>query len=221
MVVAEEGLKGGAARELGRFEGGPATQKVTENVSIFILKPVEHLREIVFQRTGEAVRNPHFIPDHAPTRCDELFESAHGRALRIEWLQLIPMREQQFELQFGVAGIVFSPAGGEGFAIPRQWQRINREEDQKVIRAQGEDQRTFVKFEADSHRLAVEPRTQCGAPRVDSLGRVLKLEALSFCSASRLEASIMFGIRPVDANKSQIPPDLVVKSQAIDIAEII
>src|SRR4029453_3762452 len=104
MVVAEEGLKGGAARELGRFEGGPATEKVTENVGIFILKPLEHLREIVFQRTGEAVRNPHFIPDHAPTVCDELFEGAHGRALRSEWLQLIPMRGQQFELQFGVAG---------------------------------------------------------------------------------------------------------------------
>ena len=135
--------------------------------------------------------------------CDELFEGAHGRALRMEWLQLIPMREQQFELQFSVAGIVFSPTRGEGFAVPRQGQRINREEDQKVILAQGEDQRTFVQFEADSHGLTVKTRTQCGGPRVDSLGRVLKLEALSFCSASRLEASIMFGICPVDANKSR------------------
>src|SRR5215510_15932389 len=103
MVVAEEGLKGGAARALGRFEGGPATQKVTENVGIFILKPLEHLRERVFQRTGEAVRNPPCIPDHATTVCDALFEGAHGRALRSEWLQLIPLREQQCELQCGVA----------------------------------------------------------------------------------------------------------------------
>jgi hypothetical protein len=76
--------------------------------------------------------------------CDELFEGAHGRALRMEWLQLIPMREQQFELQCSVAGIVFRPTRGEGFAVPRQGQRINREEDQKVILAQGEDHRTFV-----------------------------------------------------------------------------
>ena len=180
VVIAEEGLKGGAARELGCFEGGPAAQKVTENVGVFILKPLEHLREIVFQRTGEAVGNPHFIPDHATTVCDELFEGAHGRALRIEWLQLIPMREQQFELQCGVAGIVFGPARGEGFAIPRQCQRIDREEDQKVILAQGEDQRPFVEFEAESHGLAVKPRTQCGDPRVDRLGRVLKLEDSRF-----------------------------------------
>ena len=202
VVVAEKGLKGGAARALGRFEGGPATHKVTENVRIFILKPVEHLRERVFQCTGEAVRHAHCIPDHAPTMCDELCEGAHGRALRMEWLQLIPMREQQFELQFSVAGIFFSPTRGEGFAVPRQGQRMNREEDQQVILAQGEDQRTFVQFEAESHGLTVKTRTQCGAPRVDSLGRVLKLEALSLCSASRLEASIMFGIGPVDANKS-------------------
>jgi hypothetical protein len=50
--------------------------------------------------------------------------------------------------------------------------------------------------------VAVKPRTQGGDPRVDSLRCVLKLEALSFCNASRLEASIMFGICPVDANKS-------------------
>ena len=93
--------------------------------------------------------------------------------------------------------------GGEGFAIPCQRQRIDREEDQKVILAQGEDQRTFVEFEADSHGLAVKPRTQRGDPRVDGLGCVLKLEALPFCGASCLEASIMFGIRPVDPNKGR------------------
>jgi hypothetical protein len=111
VVVAEEGLTSGAARALGRCEGGPATQKVTENVRVCILQPVQHLREIVLQRTGEVVRNPHFIPDHAPTMCDELCEGAHGRALRIEWLQFIPMRAQQCELQFGVAGSSFARLG--------------------------------------------------------------------------------------------------------------
>ena len=117
--------------------------------------------------------------------------------------ELVPMREQQCKLQCGVGGIVLGPAGGEGFAIPCQRQRIDREEDQKVILAQGEDQRPFVECEAESHGLAVKPRTQRGDPRVDGLGRVLKLEALAFCRASRLEAPIMFGIGPVDPNKGR------------------
>ena len=120
----EEGLQGGAACELGRFEGRPAAQKVTENEGIFVLEPLEHLGEIIFQRTGEAVGYPHFIPDHAPPMFDKLFEGAHGGALWIERLQLVPMREQQFELQFGVGGIVFGPTRGEGFTIPCQRERM-------------------------------------------------------------------------------------------------
>ena len=133
---------------------------------------------------------------------DELGAGAHGRAVRLERLQRVPMREQQCELQGGGAGIVCSPAGGDGVAIPRHGQWMNREEDQPVRRAQGADHRTVVTFEAESHRVAVAPRPQWGAPRVASLGRVLTLAALSCCSASRLAASIMCGLRPVEANKS-------------------
>jgi hypothetical protein len=202
-VVAEEGRKGGAAREVGRYAGGPAAQKVTEHGGILVLQPWQHRRERVFQRPGETVRKAHFLPDHAPPRCDELCEGAHGGALRMERRQLVPMRAQQCALQCGVGGIVCGPAGGEGFAIPCQRQRMDRAEDQKVILAQGADPRPFGECEAESHRVAVKPRTQRGAPRVDGLGRVLKLEALPLCGTSGLEAPIMVGIRPVEPNKGR------------------
>jgi hypothetical protein len=41
VVSAEKGLKGGTARELGGFQGRPATQKVTEQVGVFVLKPLQ------------------------------------------------------------------------------------------------------------------------------------------------------------------------------------
>jgi hypothetical protein len=111
------------------------------------------------------------------------------------------MGEEPFELEFGVGGVVFGPARGEGFAIPRQCQRIDGKEDQKVVRAQGGDQGPFVAFEADSHGLAVEPRAQRADPRLDGLGRVLEREALACGGARSLETHIMFGIRPVEAHK--------------------
>ena len=120
MVGADKGRKRGAARALGRCEGGPAPQNVTENGRIFLLKPVEYLRERVLQGPGEAVRPPPLIPDHAPTTGDELCAGAPGRALRREWLQLLPMRAPQCELQCGGAGIVLRSTGGEGFALSRQ-----------------------------------------------------------------------------------------------------
>ena len=70
---------------------------------------------------------PHFVPDHAAAVFDELREGAHRGALRIERLQLVAMGEQQFELEFGVGGVIFGPAGGKGFAIPCQGQGIDRE----------------------------------------------------------------------------------------------
>jgi hypothetical protein len=144
VVVTEAGLKGGASRELDRFEGRPAAQKVTEKRGIFVLQPLQPLRAIVVQRPGEAVGHPYFIPDHATPMFDKLFESAQGGAVRMERLQLVPMREQQFELECSVGGIVFGPAGRQGLTIPRQRQRMERAENEQVIRAQGEDQRTCV-----------------------------------------------------------------------------
>ena len=116
------------------------------------------MREIVLEGTGEAVGDPHFVADHAATVFDELGEGAHRGALRLERLQLVAMGEQQFELECGVRGVVFGPAGCEGFAIPRQRQGVEREENQKVILTQGGDNGAFVEFETDGHGLAVEPR---------------------------------------------------------------
>ncbi len=132
-----------------------------------------------------------------------LGERTHRCALRREGVQLVAMGQQQFELECGIGGVVFGPAGGEGFAIARQHERIDGEEDEKVIRAHGGDQRPFVQCEADRHGLAVEPRAQRGDPRVNGLGRVLELKALTFGGASSLEAPIMVGISPVDPHKSR------------------
>jgi hypothetical protein len=131
---------------------------------------------------------------------NELFEGAHRGALRREWRQLITVGEQPFELECRVSGVVFGPAGSEGFAGPRQRHWIDGKEHQQVIRAQSGDHGTVVQREADGKRLAVEPRAEHAAPCVDGLGRVLKDEGLSFCRASGLEADIMVGIGPVDAN---------------------
>ena len=197
----EEGFEGRTAGELSRFAGRPATQEVAEDCGVFLLKPLQHMREIVLEGTGQAVGEPYFVADHAATVFDELCEGAHRGALWLERLQLVAMGQQQFELEFGIRRVVFGPAGRKGFAIPRQRQRIDRKEDEKVILVQGRDNGPFGEFEADGHGLAVEPRTQRGDPRINGLRGVSELQALTFCGASSLETNIMFGICPVDPNK--------------------
>jgi len=203
MMGPEKAFEGGATGELHRLQGGPTTQEVAKDWGVFVLKPLQHVWEIVLERPGQAMGHPDFVAHHAATVFDELGERTHRGALRREGVQLVAMGQQQCELECGIGGVVFGPAEGEGFARARQRQRIAGEEDEKVIRAQGGDQRPFVKFEADRHGLAVEPCAQCGDPRVNGLGRMLELQALPFGGASSLEASIMCGISPVDPNKSR------------------
>jgi hypothetical protein len=158
MRLTKEGCEGGTARELHRLEGRPATQEVAEDRGVFLLKPVQHVRKRVLEGPGQAVGDPHLVTDHAATVLDELCEGAQRGALRLERPQRVAMGEQQCELEGSVRGVIFGPAGREGFAIPRQCQGMDREEDQEVILAQGGDKEAFVEFETEGYGLAVEPR---------------------------------------------------------------
>src|SRR5262245_38212193 len=72
MVLAKEGLQGRAAGQLGSLQGGPATEKVTKDNGVFVLKPLEHLREIVFQSACEPISDSHFVSNHTPAVFNEL-----------------------------------------------------------------------------------------------------------------------------------------------------
>jgi hypothetical protein len=94
VMRTEEGFEGGPAGALPRFEGRPAPEEVAEDRGVFLLKPVQHLRAIVLESTGQAVGDPDLVTDHATAVFDELGEGAHRRALRLERRQRVAMREQ-------------------------------------------------------------------------------------------------------------------------------
>jgi hypothetical protein len=196
--LAEDGLEGGTARALRRLEGRPATQAGAEACGGILLQPLQPLRAIVLEGTGQAVGAPDCVAAHAAPVCDELGEGAHGGALGLERRQLVAMGQQQCEWEFGLRRVVFGPAGRQGCAIPRQRQRIDRKEDEKVLLGQGRDHGPWGKVEADGHGWAVEPRTPRGAPRINGLRGVSELQALTVCGARSLETHIMVGICPVD-----------------------
>src|SRR4030095_15376005 len=102
MMLAEEGLEGGTASELRRLEGRPATQEVAEDGGVFLLKPVQHLRDIVLEGPGQAVGAPYCVADHAATVCDELCEGAHRGALWLERLPLVAVGQQQVGVEVGI-----------------------------------------------------------------------------------------------------------------------
>jgi len=203
VVGAAAGRKRGATRELGGLQGRPAAQKVTAKGGVLVRKPWPSLRDIVFYGPGEAVGQAPLLPDHAATMGDERCEGTPSEAWGLERWELVPMRAQECERQGGGGGILWGSAGSAGCPRARYGQRLDREEPQKVIRAQGKDQRPCVECKAESHGLALKPGPPCRAPRVDGFGRVLALEARTLGGASRLETNIMVGIGPVDPNQGR------------------
>ena len=81
--------KGGAPRELGGFEAGPAAEEVTKDGGVFLLKPLQDVGEGVFPGTGQAIRATDFVTDQPPAMFDELCQGTHGRALGREWGELV------------------------------------------------------------------------------------------------------------------------------------
>ena len=131
----KEALKGGAPRELGGFEGGPAAEEVAKDGGVFLLKPLQDMGEVVFEGTGQAIRATDFVADQAPTVFDELCQGAHRRALGGERRELVAVCEQQLDLELGIGGVIFGPAGGKRFAVLRQGERIDGKEHEEIILA--------------------------------------------------------------------------------------
>src|SRR5512132_2477099 len=203
VVLAKEGRQGRATRELHRFAGGPAAENVTTPQGVFVLKPLESLRDIVFQGARETVGEPHFVPDHASTVFDEWCQGAQGRALWGEGLPRVAVGAQPCELECSVGGVILRAAGGKRVAVARAGQWIDGKEDEEVVCAQGTDDGPRVAFEAEGDWFACEPLAQGTHPGLKGCWRVLADEVLSCCGARRLSAHIMCGISPVEADKGR------------------
>ena len=78
----EKALQGGATRELYGLQGRPAAAEVAQDRRIFLLKPLQDVREVVFEGTGQAVGETNFVADQSPAVFDELRQGAHRWALR-------------------------------------------------------------------------------------------------------------------------------------------
>ena len=115
------------------FEGRPAAEEVAKDRRIFLLKPLQDVGEVVFERTGQAIGQPDFVADQAPAVFNELRQGAHRWALAGEGGELVAVFEQEFDLEFGIGGVIFGPARGKCFAVLGHGERIDGKEHEEII----------------------------------------------------------------------------------------
>jgi hypothetical protein len=203
VMVAEEAFQGGATGELHGFEGGPLSQKVAEDDRVLVVKPLEDVREVVFQGPGEAIGEAHFVANEAAPMVDEWLKGAHFGALRGEGLKCVAMGEQELDLELGVRGVVLGVAGRESFAIPRQGEWVDGKEHEAVILPQCGDDGALVEFETDGNGLLLESYAQGAHPLINGVWLVFEDTELTFLRAGCLQADSVFGISPVDADEGR------------------
>ena len=144
LMGVEEAREGRAARELNGFEGRPLGEEVAEDGGVFVVEPLEDMREVVFQGTGEAIRETYFVADQTTAMFDEWFEGTYGGALGVEGVEVVAMREQELKLEFGVSRVVLGMAGCEGLPVPREGEGVDGKEYEEVILTQRGDDGTLV-----------------------------------------------------------------------------
>jgi len=176
-------------------------EEVTEERGVCVVKPWQGVREVVFQRTGEAVGQAHVVADQTAAMCDAWLERTHRGAWGVEGLEFVAMREQELELQFRVRGVIFRMTGSKGFAVLSQGTRIDGEQHQELVFPEGIDERAFVEFEAHRDRVSCEPLLEGMCPRIDGLWCVFETTELPCVVANGLYAQIVCGIGPIDAHE--------------------
>ena len=203
VVSPEAPFQGGAARKLRGFESWPAAEAVTKDRRIFVGKPLQDLWKVVFEGTGQAICTTAFVPDQATAVFDELGAGTPGRALGLEGLKLIPVFEEECDLKFRIAGIVFGPARDTRFAVPGHGERIDGKEPEEIIVTQRRHDGPLIEFQAHSDGLSVESCAEGLDPGINLFRAMFKTQKLTVFSASGLEADIVCRISPVEANKGR------------------
>ena len=175
-------------------------EEITEKCGVFVLEPLQDVREVVFERPGEAVGEAHCVADQTAAMCDELCERTQRGALRDERLKLVAMREQQIALQCSIGGVVCRMTRSKGFTVLGEGRRVDGAQHQERVLPSGLDERTCVEFEAHRNGVACAPLLQGTCPRIDGLWCVCETTALPFVATDSLETDIVLGSGPIDTH---------------------
>ena len=107
---------------------------------------------------------------------------------------------QQVQQEGGIGGVVFGPAGVEGFPIARQRLGIDRVEHQKLVLHQRVDHRAAPLFDGQAHRAAAKPFAELGHPAVQHVRPLLEGERFHRATPGRLELHRVPVIAPVQSD---------------------
>ena len=166
------------------LQGGPAAENVTKQDGVLVLKPVERLRERVFQGARESVGAPHGVAaPHGDGVRRVVPERAWGGAAAVRGGN---GRGGCAAMRAGSAASVGSSlraAGGKRFAVPRAGQGIDGQEDEEVrLVRKAKTMGPLLRARPMAIGLPCAPLAPGTPPRLKGFWRVLEDVVLSLRS---------------------------------------
>jgi hypothetical protein len=168
-----------------------------------VLKPPQDVGKVVVQGTGQAVGETHCGAHQTPAMCDEVRQGAQGGALGAQWGERVAVFEAALDLACGLGGGVFRPARGKRVAILGDGERMDGKAHEALLVTQRRHDGAFMECQAYSDGWSMEARAEGVAPGVTFFRAMCKAQQRTVCSASGLEADIVFRLSPVEAKKSR------------------
>src|SRR5262249_38551471 len=110
------------------------------------------------------------------------------------------MAEEEIECEFGVGGIVLRAAHCERLAVPRERERVNREQHEDIVFEECGNERSLFALQADREGPPRESRTQVRCPAANRSGSMLERESLELLRPCGAQANGVLLVGPVDSD---------------------
>src|SRR4029450_6010893 len=179
---------------LNRCEGGPTEQKLTDEGSADIIKPLYNLRKIGFQQGRHPLTDPCAVIDQATSVLHQILQRPCLGIIWLPSLEPVPMMAEQLKQIVRILRIIFGPAGRECLTVLGQRGGVDRVEDQKVVLQERIDQWPARLLQADSDLLAGKTGAQRSGPCLKLFWGVLEDEVFFLAGRSIKQTDIMLGI---------------------------
>jgi hypothetical protein len=182
------------------FEAGPTLQEVAEQYCVAVLKPIQRLREVLFQGAAQSIGDAGLVANEVASLLDQRGQGSYIGALRLQRPQLLPVMQQQLEGDFSIGRVILGAAGDERLAVLGQCGWIHRKQNDERVTLQGMHQWTFGDLQAYRNR-APETAVQASRPPRDRLGSVRQHAKLTLRRASGLQTEIVLSVGPVNPDQ--------------------
>src|SRR5215475_8798485 len=180
---------------------GQALEQIGDQGAVQVVEPVQNLREVQLQGSGETIAVAGFLVYQLATFFYQEMQQASLLGIGLQGAQRLTMAHQQIQQRSRVMGIALGTRRGECLAVVRCGSGVYREQHQVRVFGQSIDERSARLLQTDGNGAAAEAPLQIRRPDFKGFGSVVQLALCIPLGAGRQEPPEMLPVGPINGCK--------------------